>query len=248
MSADRETWASSEQMFPSGDGWWSRDVLDHGRVELVHWGPTQLDLTFANAARVSLLARKDEMDGASAGLVNALMRDHHGTPFEHGLISFRVKLPIFVEREWVRHRTASTSEWSARYAQLKPEFYVPAITDMRVQIGKAMSYTYGPMEADTALTYAEMMRAQNEAAFGLYGGMIEAGVAKEIARTVLPVSTYTEKVWSVNPRNLLGFLTLRNAPQAQLEIRRYAEAIESICDEIMPVTMEAFRRHGRVKP
>lgn len=233
----------------SGGGeWWHRDVLDHGFVELIHWGPTNLDLTFANAARVSRLARKEEMDDASVGLVKRLMGDHHGTPFEHGLFTFRVKLPIFVEREWVRHRTASTSEWSARYSQLKPEFYVPAIEDMRVQVGKSMSYEYEPMDPTIAAEIANDMRIRSQGAFDHYQHMLDLGLAREVARTQLPVSTYTEKQWSVNPRNLLGFLTLRNAPQAQLEIRRYAEAIESIVDHCMPVTMDAYRQFGREKP
>lgn len=250
IAADRrdETWASNETMFPSGSGWWHRDVLDHGFVELIHWGPTQLDLAFANAARVSRLARKEEMDDASVGLVRRLMEDHHGTPFEHGLFTFRVKLPIFVEREWVRHRTASTSEWSARYSQLKPEFYVPAVEDMRKQVGKSMSYTYEAMDPLEADGFRARMKFSNQSAFDAYHEMLDAGVAKEVARTVLPVSTYTEKQWSVNPRNLLGFLTLRNAPQAQLEIRRYADAIESIVDHCMPVTMDAYRQFGREKP
>lgn len=226
----------------------SRAVLDYGFVELLSYSPTDPDLSVANAARVSLGARSAEFGLRDARLIDVLMEKHHGTPFEHQVFTWRVKLPVFVEREWVRHRTASTSEISARYAVVEGGFYTPAYDDVRVQVGSSMSYTYEPMAADAAQEVAEEMRAQNESAFALYRRMIDRGVAKEVARTVLPVAMYTEKQWTVNARNLMGFLTLRNAPQAQMEIQRYAEAMEAIWSRVMPVTAEAYVRHGRVKP
>lgn len=239
------------------DSLW-RDVLDHGHVALIEYSPSDpdqdmvgyraLDLSVANAARVSLGNRSKSLTERDMALIDKLMEGHHGTPFEHQVFTWRVKLPIMVEREWVRHRTASTSEISARYVQLDSEGYVPALGDIRRQVGSSMSYTYEPMEESEARIVAATIREQNEMAFAEYEAMIDRGVAKEVARLVLPVATYTEKVWTVNARNLMGFLTLRNAPQAQLEIRRYAEAMEAIWAQVMPVTADAYVRHGRVKP
>lgn len=226
----------------------TRYVLDHGFVELVNHSPHDADLMVANAARVSFNAWADEMGDAEHGLVNFLMRDHHGTPFEHNLFTWRVKAPIFVFREWHRHRTGSISEWSARYSQLAPEFYVPAVEDMRHQVGKPGSYTFEPLDPAEADGWRDMMTTQNDDAFNLYTDMLTEGVAKEVARTILPVATYTQMLWSVNARNLMGFLQLRNSPHAQLEIRRFAEAMETIWSEVMPRTAECFAEHGRVKP
>lgn len=225
-----------------------REVLDLGFVELVNYSPADADLMVANAARVSFNAWSDEMGEAEHGLVNFLMRDHHGTPFEHNLFTWRVKAPIFVFREWHRHRTASISEWSARYSQMKAEFYVPAAEDMRTQVGKPGAYRFEQMDTAEALVSRAAMWNQNVAAFELYTTLLQGGVAKEVARTVLPVSTYSQMIWSLNARNLMGFLQLRNSPHAQLEIRRYAEAMESIWAEVMPRTAEVFVEHGRVKP
>lgn len=244
------------------------DVLDHGFVEIVnvshqdrqttaleriHGVPTNMvreamDLAVVNAARVSFGSSSEYMESRDVGLIRRLMKDHHGTPFEHPQISWRVRAPILALREWHRHRTASISEISARYVEVVEEFYVPAPEDMRTQVGKAADYTFESMaDGDTAY-YRQMMRDTNENAFRVYKTMVDDGVAKEIARSVLPVATYSEMIWTCNVRNLMSFLSLRNAPNAQREIRFYAEAMEAMWAEVMPVTAAAFVEYGRVKP
>lgn len=224
------------------------EVLDHGFVELVNYSPADADLMVANAARVSFNAWSEEFGKAESGLVNFLMRDHHGTPFEHNLFTWRVKAPIFVFREWHRHRTASISEWSARYSQMEPEFYVPALEDVRSQVGKPGAYRFEALPEGPAESWRRIIERRCQGAFEDYEFMLANGVAKEVARVVLPVGTYSQMLWSVNARNLMGFLQLRNSSFAQLEIRRYAEAMEGIWAEVMPRTAEVFREHGRVKP
>lgn len=232
-------------------------LFDHGFVSLVERSPwrgeddlTAMDLSVANCARISFMARSGELGAPERGLIRSLMRDHHGTPFEHQTFTFWVRAPIFVFREWHRHRTASISEASARYKPVPNLFYVPDAVDMRVQVGKANAYTFEPMDPLEADRWRMLMRAQNENAFALYERMLDADppVAKEVARTVLPVSMYSEMLWTVNARNLMGFLALRNAAPAQREIRMYAEAMEAMFARVMPVTAAAFVEFGRVKP
>lgn len=235
-------------------------VLDHGFVEIDNishgereghslYEPLEgLDLSVVNGARVSFGKRSDALTAADRGLIRALVRDHHGTPFEHGSISWRVRAPIFVMREWHRHRTASISEASARYTPVPSLFYTPAREAMRSQIGKSNAYTFEQMADDEAAVWRGRMYAQNAAAFKLYEDMLEGRVAKEIARSVLPVSMYSEMIWTCSVRNLMGFLQLRNAAPALYEIRVFAEAIEAAWVEAMPVTAAAFVEFGRVKP
>lgn len=246
---------------PDGTHGWRADVLDHGFVELVNCSPGHpaasfragftyiaMDISVADSARVSFAKHVVAMSPAEVGLIRALMRDHHGTPFEHQTLTFLVRCPLFVMREWHRHRTASISEASARYTEVPNLFYVPAVEDMRVQIGKANAYTFEPMDVGMAEVMRRSMHNQNAEAFDLYEHMIAKGVAKEIARSVLPVAMYSEMKWTVNARNLMGFLALRNAAPAQREIRYYAEAMEAIFAQVMPVTAAAFVEFGRVKP
>lgn len=247
------------EVYASESGLFAATVLDHGFVELEnvshgeresaspHEPMEAMDLAVANAARVSFMKRSDKLTDADRGLIRALLRDKHATPFEHPSMSWRANVPVFALREWHRHRTASISEASARYTEVPDLFYVPAAEHMRTQIGKANAYTFEQMPVLQADRWRSLMEMQNREAFALYHEMIDGGVAKEVARTVLPVSMYSEMIWTVNARNLMGFLTLRNAAPAQLEIRLYAEAMEAMFAKVMPVTHAAYVEFGHEK-
>jgi thymidylate synthase (FAD) len=221
-------------------------VLDHGFVRLDDAMAT--DLSVVNAARVSFARRKEVMDESDEGLIRFLMRDRHGTPFEHNSFRFHVRAPLFVAREWFRHRVGSFNEFSMRYAKATDEFYVPEPEDVRSQLGKPGAYSFEPVTPELAEETREELRAVYEAAWNAYTRLVERGVARELARLVMPVGAYTEFYWTVNARALMNFLSLRNAETAQREIRRYAEACERFLADLMPVTYEAFVASGRVAP
>ena len=224
----------------------SIEVLDHGFVRLD--AVMADDLSVVNAARVSFGARREAMDDRDAGLVRFLMRERHGTPFEHNFFRFHIKAPLFVTREWQRHRIGSFNERSGRYSELPDEFYVPAAGDVRTQVGKPGAYTFEPLADAAAESVREGIAASYAESYRRYQELLAAGVAKEVARSVLPVGLYTEFYWSVNARSLMNFLSLRNAPTAQLEIRVYAEAAERHFEHAMPVTHAAFVAQGRTAP
>ena len=221
-------------------------VLDHGFVRLD--GCMADDLSVVNGARVSFAQRAEEMTDRDAGLIRFLMRERHGSPFEHNAFRFHIKLPIFVMREWARHRIGSFNEWSGRYSQLEPEFYVPAPEDVRSQIGKPGSYSFETVEPELAEHTREAQEAVFAEAYRTYEDLLERGVAKEIARNVLPVAIYTQFYWTVNARSLMNFLSLRNSETAQREIRRYAEAVEELFASRMPITHAAFVANERRAP
>jgi thymidylate synthase (FAD) len=221
-------------------------VLDHGFVRLD--AAMADDLSVVNAARVSFARRREEMDDSDVGLVKFLMRDRHGTPFEHNAFRFHVRCPIFVAREWFRHRVGSFNEFSMRYARATDDFYVPQPEDVRTQTGKPGAYSFEPVDEELAERTRDELQAVYEAAYAAYTRLTEEGVARELARAVLPVGAYTEFFWTVNARALMNFLSLRNAETAQREIRRYAEACEVFLQERMPVTYEAFVANGRTAP
>ena len=206
------------------------------------------DLSVVNGARVSFARRKAEMDDSDAGLIRFLMRDRHGTPFEHNAFRFHIRCPIFVAREWFRHRVGSFNEFSMRYARATDDFYIPEPEDVRSQVGRPGAYSFEPVADELAEATREELRAVYETAFATYERLVEQGVARELARAVLPVGAYTEFFWTVNARSLMNFVSLRAAETAQREIRRYAEAVESFLAERMPITHEAFVANGRVAP
>jgi thymidylate synthase (FAD) len=170
------------------------------------------------------------------------------TPFEHNSFRFHVRSPIFVAREWFRHRIGSFNEFSMRYARATDDFYVPEPEDVRTQVGKPGSYSFEPVEAELAEMTRDDLRAVYDQAYATYERLVEAGVAREVARCVIPVGAYTEFYWTVNARALMNFVSLRNAETAQREIRRYAEAVERFLVERMPITHAAFVAAGRVSP
>jgi thymidylate synthase (FAD) len=221
-------------------------VLDHGFVRLDD--SMADDLSVVNAARVSFARRKEAMDESDEGLIRFLLRERHGTPFEHNSFRFHVRAPLFVAREWFRHRVGSFNEFSMRYARATDDFYVPEPEDVRTQVGKPGSYSFETVEPELAEATREELRAVYDEAYATYERLVERGVARELARLVMPVGAYTEFYWTVNARSLMNFVSLRAAEAAQREIRRYAEACERFLEEKMPVTHAAFVAAGRVAP
>lgn len=220
-------------------------VLDKGFLELeAHCAS---DLAVVNAARVSLHKQSAELTERDEGLIKFLMREHHGTPFEHGYFRFRVKAPIFVFREWHRHRVGhSYNEWSARYSTLEPEFYIPE--EITAQVGKPGAYTFEEIDDWRKHDTKGQLEYVYRLSYDVYSYLIRQGIAKQQARLSLPVATYSEMIWSCNPRSLMHFLNLRNSANAQHEIRCYAIEAENIFKEIMPVTAQAFIDGGRIVP
>jgi thymidylate synthase (FAD) len=221
-------------------------VLDHGFVRLD--GAMADDLSVVNGARVSFARRKEEMDDKDEGLIRFLMRDRHGSPFEHNAFRFHVRCPIFVAREWFRHRIGSFNEFSMRYAKATEDFYVPDAADVRTQVGKPGAYRFEPVDEELAEEARRELEAVYQEAYAAYARLVEKGVARELARSVMPVGAYTQFYWTVNARALMNFVSLRNSEFAQLEIRRYAEAVETFFADKMPVTHAAFVANDRTAP
>jgi thymidylate synthase (FAD) len=221
-------------------------VLDHGFVRLD--ADMASDLSVVNGARVSFARHKQEMDEADEGLIRFLMRERHASPFEHSVFRFHVRCPIFVAREWVRHRWSSFNEFSLRYAHATDEFYVPEPDDVRSQVGKPGAYSFEPVDDELAEETRDELREAYEEAYATYERLVARGVARELARAVLPVGAYTEFYWTVNARSLMNFISLRAAETAQREIRRYADACERFFADRMPVTHAAFVANDRAAP
>lgn len=194
--------------------------------------------------------------GKTAPLISALMRDRHGSPFEHGMFTFRVHAPIFVFREWHRHRVGwSYNEQSGRYTAFAPVFYVPDYARPLVQSGKPMNYDLrsgtDQQHTDVAMATQGVCRT----AWAMYEDLLANGIAREVARNVLPVNTYSSMYATCNPRSLMHFLSLRTADASaaypskpQWEIDRAARELESHFMDTMPVTWAAWNEHGRVAP
>jgi thymidylate synthase (FAD) len=221
------------------------DVLDKGFVGLD--GAFASDLAVANGARVSFNQASQELNERDEGLIRFLMRDHHGSPFEHGYFRFIIKAPIFVVREHHRHRAGHAyNEWSGRYSKMQAEFYIP--DNVRTQVGKPGAYTFEPVDEETKRAAQHEIETQSAEAFAAYERMLDLGVAKEVARSVLPLNMYTTYYWSCNPRSLMHFCSLRNSEFAQFEIREFAKAAETFLERLMPVTHAAFVANDRTAP
>lgn len=211
------------------------DVLDHGLVRLVdHLGS---DLSISRAARVSYNAEAREEDGK---LISYLMRNRHTSPFEAVSFTFEVKAPIFVFRQWHRHRTWSYNEISARYAELPEVFYIPELEQITTQHtdNKQMRTSEVHPNAEAIQT---AIGASNLYAFSVYKNLINIGAPRELARSVLPVGTYSHMFASVDLHNLFHFLRLRLHEHAQYEIRVYAEAMLELIEPIVPLATKAFK-------
>ncbi len=226
-------------------------------IEIPGGGFVRLDAAMAddssvvNSARVSFAKNKvesAEVSDVDKGLINFLMRERHGTPFEHNAFRFHIKTPVFVAREWFRHRIGSFNEFSARYSEVPNEFFVPEKEDVRTQVGKPGAYTFDPIGDPLASTALLMIENTNEAAYRTYQSLLEMGVAKEQARVVLPVSMFTQFYWTVNARALMNFLSLRTHETAQRDIRQYADAVLKLAAPEMPITFAAWEKHDRQVP
>ncbi|SJM48647.1 FAD-dependent thymidylate synthase [Gulosibacter sp. 10] len=230
-------------------------------VELVRSQASDGDVLFA--ARVSTIGEQtleragddEELEKRDRGLINFLMRDRHGTPFEHNSMTFYVQAPIFVFREFQRHRIASYNEESGRYRQLRPAFYVPAPERRLRQEGRPGKYEFHPGTPEQTALVAEEIRGASVEAYGRYQRMLDAGVAREVARMVLPLNIYSSMYVTMNARSLMNFLSLRRLVEGsafpsfpQREIEMCAERMEELWAERMPITAELFNRNGRVAP
>jgi thymidylate synthase (FAD) len=218
-------------------------VLDHGFVRVVDYMGD--DSAIVQAARVSYGkgTRKTRED---RGLIRYLLRHRHTTPFEMCEIKLHVKLPIFVARQWIRHRTANVNEYSARYSLLDREFYIPALEQMAAQAADNRQGRGEALPPEQARLFQAMLRDDAMAAYTHYEQMVggdggEDGLTRELARIGLPVSYYTQWYWKIDLHNLMHFLALRIDPHAQHEIRVYGEAIAAIVDKWVPLAWEAFR-------
>jgi thymidylate synthase (FAD) len=218
------------------------NVLDHGFVRLVdHMGG---DLSIVRNARVSYDAewRAGEDEGSDAKLINYLYKNGHNTPFESVTLTFDVKAPIFVFRQWHRHRTQSYNELSARYRELPAEFYVPELDQITTQSSDNKQMRTDEIHPH-AMTIRDEIRRQNDEAFATYQTLLADGCPRELARSVLPVGTYSHMFATMNLHNLFRFLSERLHEHAQYEIRVYAEAILELIEPIAPVAVSAFKKH-----
>ncbi len=231
-------------------------------VELVRASANDSDVLFA--ARVSTQGEQT-LESASAGtaadeskdrgLINFLMRDRHGSPFEHNSMTFYVQAPIFVFREFMRHRIASYNEESGRYREMRPVFYVPSEDRNLIQVGKPGAYDFEPGTAEQHKLLQEVVKRESESAYSSYQELLDAGIAREVARSVLPLNLYSSMYVTMNARSLMNFLSLRTKhPEShfpsfpQREIEMVAEKMEKFWVELMPLTAAAFEKNGRVSP
>lgn len=221
-------------------------VLDHGYVRYIeHMGSDSLIL---EAARVSYKS-PSKGEAEDKKLLNYLYANKHTSPFEMGKVVFNIKLPIFVMRQFVRHRMQNLNEVSARYTQLPNEFYIP--TEWRKQDAKNKQSSvavedFNPLwfeESGSPIDTHEIVETQCKYVYFLYEQMLEKGIAREMARMILPVNIYTEIYCCWDMKNLIHFITLREDAHAQAEIQEYAKAMKAIVSNLFPWTIEAYETH-----
>jgi thymidylate synthase (FAD) len=213
-------------------------VHEKGEVELVDYLGD--DRTIARAARTSYQQSEGKSEEADLRLILRLWNDRHTSPFEMVQVTFRIRLPIFVMRQHVRHRTASLNEWSFRYTECPELFFVPAHDGVRGQSKTNKQVGEGSLDEDASSKARTLIDGTNHHAYRVYKQLLELGVAREQARIVLPVSAYTQIVWSMDMRNLLNYFSLRLAPDAQKEIRDYAAVMAGIVKRGWPMIWQAF--------
>ena len=231
---------------------------DDVTVELVKSSASDADVIWA--ARVSTAGDKSLEDvGADAskseGLINYLARERHGSPFEHTSMTFFISAPIFVFREFMRHRIASYNEESGRYRELRPVFYVPSKDRKLVQVGKPGAYSFVEGTAEQHQMTVDAIKETCTLAYENYQKLLIAGVAREVARAVLPVTLYSSMYVTMNARALMNFLSLRTSREGshfpsypQREIEMVAEKMEAEFAKLMPITYGAFQKSGRIAP
>ncbi len=220
-------------------------VLDHGFVRVIDYMGN--DAAVVQAARVSY-GRGTRRVSEDSGLIRYLMRHRHSTPFEMCEIKYHVKLPIFVARQWIRHRTANVNEISARYSILDREFYLPAPEHLAAQSASNRQGRGDVLDGPEADAVLDILRDDATRTYDHYAHMLNEdgadptrrGLARELARMNLTLNTYTQWYWKTDLHNLLGFLSLRADPHAQYEIRAYADAMLQSVQAWVPATYEAF--------
>ncbi|MGW1278495.1 FAD-dependent thymidylate synthase [Streptomyces tsukubensis] len=212
------------------------------------------DHSIVSAARVSSGSAAGD-PAKDRGLINFLARDRHGSPFEAVVVQFKIEVPVFVAREWFRHRVGSFNEVSGRYTILEPVFYEPTEDRPLKQVGKPGAYTFEPGTATQGRQTRIAHRQVAETAWTAYEDQLALGIAREVARNVLPLSLYTSFYWTVNARSLMNFLSLRRVTEATTvptfplyEIDQAAGQIEELARTVAPEAFAAFDKHGRVAP
>ena len=254
QATDRVPTETAETKRPTAPGiekWMEVPIplLDHGFIRVVDYMGD--DGAVAQAARVSY-GRGTRQVSEDANLIRYLMRHRHSTPFEMCEIKFAVKLPIFVARQWIRHRNASVNEYSARYSVLDREFYIPSQEQLAAQSSSNRQGRSGVLQGDEAAEVLGILRRDAETNYDHYTWMLNEehadpsreGLARELARMNLTLNTYTQWYWKTDVRGLMNFLSLRADSHAQHEIRVYAEAMLRILQDWMPVTAAAFHEYG----
>jgi thymidylate synthase (FAD) len=209
------------------------------------------DSSIVQAARVSYGKGTKKLN-QDKSLINYLLSHKHSTPFEMTEIKFHIKLPIFVARQWIRHRTANVNEYSARYSILDEEFYIPKIDDLKPQSQQNNQGRSGEIDKNLGKHYLSLMRENAKINFSSYHHLLNldedgeildekrSGIARELARMVLPLNSYTQWYWKIDLHNLMHFLSLRFDPHAQYEIRVYADVMIEILKKWVPLTYDAF--------
>lgn len=213
------------------------------------------DLYVCQTARVSTEGADSFKSGESKGLINFLMENRHGSPFEHEIFTWMISAPIFVWREFMRHRIASYNEESGRYKQLQPIFYLPPRNRPLEQIGKTGAYEFVQGGEDQYDRVVSALAKGSNRQYEEYEFLLKAGIAKEVARMVLPLNIYSTAYVTMNARALMNFLSLRTKSDdasfksfPQYEINMVADMMEAHFKELMPLTHEAFVKNGRVQP
>lgn len=215
-------------------------VLDKGFVRLVDY--------MGGDQRIVQSARVSYGDGTKSvrqdrALIHYLIKHWHTSPFEQVQLTFHCKMPIFIARQWIRHRTARLNEISGRYSIMKDEFYLPEPAQVSFQSTNNKQGRSDSLPLDQALEIIAQMEKEQKEAYADYTGLIDQGVARELARTNLPISLYTEWYWQIDLHNLFHFIRLRIDPHAQYEIRVYAEALAQCARAVAPFAYEAFEEH-----
>jgi len=211
----------------------------HGLTER-HYAPG--DMRIVHAARVSIAGDNVDAKNPPERLIRYLVKNRHTTPLEQVKLTFHVRLPIFCARQWIRHRTGSFNEESARYGKLRGDFYYPPLERMNAQAKKNKQGSSAAVMAGAEQARAAIIEHSSRA-YGFYEGLLEGGLARELARMVLPLNIYTQWFWSTDLHNLMHFLTLRTHGHAQGEMRNYADAIIPMARSVAPIAMDAWLEH-----
>lgn len=229
----------------------SVNVLNLGKIDLIHHTPNP-ELTIVNTARVSFAKTKEVMDKTDERLINYLIKWKHFSPIRHVMISFRVRLPIFVKNQFIKHQIgcnygleqhldSAFNEISGRYVEFKEEFFSPDKFRKQSKDNKQATIDEEIDESDKA---REIFNATISQSYEAYENLLKLGVGREIARTVLPLGLYTEFIWTASLQAVLNFISLRSSEHAQYEIRVYAQVMREMLSEIVPTVMKAWDENG----